>query len=109
MTVNALIHCINNIERLSPFNDKEKSSRGWQLRTIQLLLAIMKEEGENQAYYREKFGWTFTAVGGHTKTLDEYGFLMFGDDERDPRGQSKRIYLVKGAKEHLIKSLNIDE
>ena len=109
LTVDESIVLLKNIEELEPFNDKTKSVRGWQIRTILLLLQLVKEDGENQAYYKDKLGWSFSAIGGHTKTLLENGFILLDDDERDPRHQSKRIYLVKGVREYLTEALNLKE
>lgn len=95
-------------DKLEPRNDKIKSIKGFQLRTILLLVQIAEEEGENQAYYRDVFDWTFSSVSAHTRTLLEFGFIVQGDDERDPRFQSKRIYLAEGVRETLRVELGID-
>lgn len=95
-------------DKLEARNGKLKSIKGFQLRTILLLIEIAYEEGENQAYYRDVFDWTFSSVSTHTRTLLEFGFIVQGDDERDPRHQSKRIYLAEGVKESLRNELGID-
>lgn len=108
MKTNEALQLLVGADKLESLNAKVKSLKGFQLRTILLLLAIMNEEGENQAYYREEYGWTFSSVSAHTKTLLDYGFIVQADDERDPRFQSKRLYLVKGVRETLHEKLGIE-
>lgn len=95
-------------DKLESKSDKIKSIKGFQLRTILLLVQIAYEEGENQAYYKEYLEWTFSSVSTHTRTLLEFGFIVQGEDERDPRFQSKRIFLAKGVREILREELGID-
>lgn len=108
ITIGQALKLLNGADRLESRSDKLKSIKGFQLRTILLLVQIAQKEGENQAKYRDMFGWTFSSVSAHTRTLLEYGFIVQGDDERDPRLQSKRIYLAKGVKEALRDELGID-
>lgn len=94
-------------DRLESLSDRQKSLKGFQLRTILLLIAILEEEGENQAYYRDKYEWSFNSVSTHARTLLEYGYIIQEDDERDPRMQSKRLYLAKGVKDMLKEELGV--
>lgn len=102
------LQLLNGADRLESNSNKAKSIKGFQLRTILLLVKIAEVEGENQAKYCELFKWTASSISAHTRTLLEYGFIVQGDDERDPRKQSKRLYLAKGVKEALRDELGID-
>lgn len=102
------LQLLNGADRLESRSSKLKSIKGFQLRTILLLVQIAEQEGENQAKYRDIFDWTASSISAHTRTLLEYGFIIQGDDERDPRHQSKRIYLAEGVKEALRDELGID-
>jgi DNA-binding MarR family transcriptional regulator len=103
------ISFLNMIEGLEPFNDRPKNARGFQVRTVLLLLSIMDDEGENQTHYKDTYGWSISSVSANTKTLLENGFIIQDHDERDPRGTSKRIYLTKGVREYLTKALHLEE
>lgn len=108
ITITQALKLLNGADKLQSRSSKLKSVKGFQLRTILLLIAIAEYEGENQAYYREVFDWTFSSVSAHTKALLEYGFILQDDDERDPRFQSKRLYLVKDVKDMLRDELGIN-
>lgn len=108
MKIQEALKLLIGADRLESRNGKLKSIKGFQLRTILLLIKIASEEGENQAYYRDEFGWTFSSVSTHTNTLLEFGFILEGEDERDPRFQSKRLYLAEGVKETLKNELGVD-
>lgn len=107
ITVMEALKLLGGADRLDSRNGKLKSVKGFQLRTILLLIMIMNEEGENQAYYREVYDWSFSSVSAHTKVLLEYGFIVQADDERDPRFQSKRLYLAEGVREYVQEELGI--
>lgn len=109
ITVMEAIKLLNGADRLESRSSKPKSIKGFQLRTILLLVAIFNKEGENQTYFKDTYGWTFSSVSTHTRTLVEYGFIVEGDDERDHKFQSKRLYLAEGVKEVLAEELGIKD
>lgn len=109
LELSKVIKLLHNMENIDTRNSRPKSAKGFQLRTILLLCLIMEEEGENQAYYKEIFGWSVSSISVNTRTLLDYGFIIAGDDERDPRGSSKRLYLAEGVREYLTKLLELKE
>ncbi|WP_321313546.1 hypothetical protein [Halarcobacter sp.] len=108
MNINQAIMLLKGTDKLEPMNHKTKSLKGFQLRTILLLIVIAQKEGENQAYFKENLNWTFNSVSTHTRTLIEYGFIVQGDDERDPRYQSKRLYLAPKVRKVLEEQLSLE-
>lgn len=109
LTLNQAMSLLSRVEHLESRSAKVKSAKGFQVRTVLLLLTIMAEEGENQVHYREKYDyWTVSSMSVNTKTLVDYGFIIAGDDERDPRGSSKRLYLAEGVQEYLEELLGIE-
>ncbi|WP_421715648.1 hypothetical protein [Arcobacter arenosus] len=107
ISISQALKLLQGVDKLESLTNKPKSLKGFQLRTILLLIAIAQNEGENQSYYRDEYDWTFNSVSTHTRTLLEYGFIVQGDDDRDPRLQSKRLYLAEGVRELLEDELNI--
>lgn len=109
LEVSEAVGLLARIEELSPRNGKPKSPKGYQIRTVLLLLAIMREEGENQVFYKGLFNnWTTSSVSVNTSTLIDHGFIVAGDDERDPRGSSKRLYFAEGVREYLNELMMLD-
>lgn len=95
-------------DRLAPFNKQTRNDKGYGIRTIVLLLAILEKEGENQRYFSEFLGWNPPNIFSHTQKLLEGGFIYEDEDERDIRGRAKRLYALKGVREYLQDFLQIE-
>jgi len=87
---------LDKLSQLPSFTHAVVPLKGFQVKTIVLLLAIVDEyiknaQGESQIFFKEMFNWNGSTTSTHTSTLVMYGFVMPQDDERDIRKQAKRL------------------
>lgn len=109
MNTDTVLFILGRLDGLKPYSKvdgKIVKNRGYSIRAIILLLNIVKYEGETQAFFSAHLEWTRQNIHGHIQVLHDDGFILFDDDERDVRGQAKRIYLVDGVREYLQELLS---
>ena len=110
MNEKGLFWILKRLDTMRPFNGEDlKSNKGYSLKMLILLFAILEHEGETQTFYSQLLGWTKQNTSVHAKTLIEDGYILRDDDERDYRCQAKRVYLVKGVREYMESLINNTE